>query len=223
MSQLSLLIIELVICLLMIIILYKKYSKLGLYVYCTISLILTSIMSLKTITLYNYDVNLGITSFVTIFTVSNIIIQKNGVEETKTLLLTTIASSTIGYLILFLASQMTSSNINLFASASYNNIFNESLRMFFATFVTSLYSLLLNIKLYYYLKKMKNNIAISNLFSTIIIHFIASILFGLIAYIFTKEPLEIIKIIMIRYLFSLCVGILSTSVIYIANMIKVKE
>ena len=81
MSQLSLLIIELVICLLMIIILYKKYSKLGLYVYCAISLILTSIMSLKTITLYNYDINLGITSFVTIFTVSNIIIQKNGVEE----------------------------------------------------------------------------------------------------------------------------------------------
>ena len=193
MSQISLLVIELLLSLSLIIILYKKYSKQGLYIYCILSLILTCIMSLKTITLYNYDINLGITSFVTLFTVSNIIIQKNGVEEAKTLLLTTVISATIGYLILFLVSLMTSSNINLFSSASYNNIFNDSLRIFFATIVTTLYSLLINLKLYYYLKKIKNNIIISNLFSTIIIHFISSILFELIAYIFTKEPLDIIK------------------------------
>ncbi len=223
MSQLNLLILELVLSLSMIIILYKKYSKTGLYIYCAITIVLASIMSLKTITLYNYDINLGITSFVTIFTITNIIIQKNGVEEAKKILLTTIASLLFSYLILFLTSLMTSSNISLFTSASYNNIFNESLRIFFAIFVTTLYSLLLNIKLYYYLKKIKNNILISNLFSTIIIHFIASVLFGLISYIFTKEPLDIIKIIMFRYLFSLCIGIVSTVVIYITNKIKIKE
>ena len=127
------------------------------------------------------------------------------------------------YLILYLTSFMTSSNINLFASASYDNIFRDSIRIYFANFVTLLYSLLLNIKLYYYLKKMKNNIMISNLFSTIIIQFISSILFGLIAYIFNKEAIDIIKIIMIRYLVSLCIGTLATIAIYIANLIKVKE
>ena len=220
MNQINLLVIELIICYIMIIILYKKYNKTGLYIYCSINIILASIMSLKTVTIYDFDLNLGITSFVTIFTVSNISLQKHGQEEVKRLLLTIIGSSLISFIVLYLTGIMTSSNINLYTSASYNNIFRESLRTFFAIFVAILYSLLLNIKMYYYLKRIKNNIIISNLFSTIIIQFIATILFCLISYIFTKEPIEIIKIIMIRYLVSLCVGILSTFVIYIATKIK---
>ena len=86
------------------------------------------------------------------------------------------------YIILFLVSYLKSSNINLFTNASYNNIFINSIRIYFANLVTLLYSLLLNNKLYYYLKIMKNNILISNLFSTIIIQFIASIIFCLVGY-----------------------------------------
>ena len=223
MSQIYLIIIELIICFLMLIIMYKKYNKIGIYTYCVISLILTGIMSLKTITLYDYDMNLGIIPLITIFTASNILIQKEGPDEPKALLLITLLSFFISYIILLITSYISSSNINLFMSASYDNIFSDSLRIYFATFVTTLYSLLLNMKLYYYLKKMKNNILISNLFSTIIIHFISSILFGTIAYIFTKDAIDIIKIIMIRYLVSLCVGILSTIIIYISSTIKLKE
>lgn len=223
MNQTILLIIELILCLSMIVILYKKYKKIGLYAYCSVAFILAAIMSLKTITMYNYDVNLGIIPLVTIFTVSNILIQKYGPEESKTLLLICIASLIFSFVILYTIGIMNPSNINLFASASYDNIFNGSIRIYFALLVTTLYSLLLNINLYYYLKKMKNNILISNLFSTIIIQFIAAILFGLIANIFTKEIVEIIKIIMVRYLVSLCVGIISTSIIYITNFIKQKE
>ena len=220
MNQINLLVIKLIICYIMIIILYKKYNKIGLYIYCSINIILTFIMSLKTVNMYDFDLNLGITSFVTIFTASNILIQKNGQEEVKRLLLTVIGSSLISFIVLYLTSFMTSSNINLFTSASYDNIFRESLRTFFAIFVAILYSLILNIKIYNYLKRIKNNIIIINLFLINIIQIIATILFSLINYIFTKEPIEIIKLIMIRYLVSLCVGILSTAVIYIASKIK---
>lgn len=223
MSQITLLVIELILCQSLLLILYKKYNKIGIYTYCTVALILSTIMSLKTINLFEYDLNLGMIPFVTIFTASNILIQKNGEEDAKTLLLITITSSLISYIILFIVSFMKPSNINLFSSASYDNIFNESVRMFFATFVTTLYSLLINMKLYYYLKRIKNNILVSNLFSTIIIHFISAILFGLIAFVFTKEPIDIIKIIMIRYLACLCIGILSTIVVYISKFIKEKK
>ena len=67
---------------------------------------------------------------------------------------------------------------------------------------------------------MKNNILISNLFSTIIIQFISAILFNLIAYVFIKEPIDIIKIIMVRYLMSLVVGTIGTVSIYITKYIK---
>lgn len=222
MTSTTLLGIETIICLLLLLLLYKKYKIEGIYTYTIIALILSCLMSLKTITIYNFDLNLGIVPFVTVFTAFNILIQKKGPDETKNLLLTVVAGSIISYGIIYLVSYMDSSNINLFTSASYDNIFTGSLRMYFANIATILYSLLLNSKLYYYLKKMKNNILISSLFSTIIIQFLASTLFGVIAYAFIKEPIDIIKIIMIRYLISLIVGILGTIIIYISKYIKEK-
>ena len=220
MNSLSLLIIELIICTVAIIILYKNYHLVGLYAYTIVSIILSCMMSFKMITIYNYDMNLGIIPLVTIFIVSNIIIQKNGLDETKKHLLLTVGILVISYIILLLIKQMSASRIGLFTSASYNNIFDNSLRIIFANAVTILYSLILNNKLYYYLKRMKNSIIISNIFSIIIIQFIASILFGVIAYTFIKEPIDIIKIIMIRYLVSLVVGLVGTIVIITTKYIK---
>lgn len=219
MNSLNLLTVETLLCFITQIFLYKHYKTKGLYTYTVIALILSCLMSLKTISLYDYDVNLGIIPFISIFTSSNIIIQKQGSEATKKLILTLIATSLASYGMFYLIYLMEPSDINLFTSASYDNIFNDSLRMYFANIVTILYSLLLNSRLYYYLKKMKNNILISNLFSSIIIQFIASILFGLIAYTFIKEPIDIIKIIMIRYLMSLIIGIVSTIPIYITKKV----
>ena len=220
MSSLSLLILELIICTVAIIILYKNYHLVGLYAYTIVSIILSCMMSFKMITIYNYDMNLGIIPLVTIFIVSNIIIQKNGPDETKKHLLLTVGILVISYIILLLIKQMSASRIGLFTSASYNNIFDNSLRIIFANAVTILYSLILNNKLYYYLKRMKNSIIISNIFSIIIIQFIASILFGVIAYTFVKEPIDIVKIIMIRYLVSLVVGLAGTLAIITTKYIK---
>lgn len=220
MNTISLLIIEALICYITLILMYKKYKLDGMYIYAIVLVVLNSIMSLKQIPLDNYDINLGIIPFVIIFSIFNIVIQKKGIEETKKMLLTVISTSLISYIILFLVSYLKSSNINLFTNASYNNIFINSIRIFFANIVTLLYSLLLNNKLYYYLKIMKNNILISNVFSSIIIQFIASIIFGLIAFTFTLEIIEIIKIIMIRYLICLIVSLSSTIFIYITKYIK---
>lgn len=220
MNSLYLLIIELIICIISIIIFYKNYKLVGLYAYTIASIILSCMMSFKMITVYNYDMNLGIIPLVTTFIVANIIIQKIGPEETKKHLLLTVIVLTVSYIILLLIKMMSASKIGLFTSASYNNIFDNSLRIIFANIVTILYSLILNNKLYYYLKRMKNNIIISNIFSTIIIQFISSILFGIIAYTFIKEPIDIIKIIMIRYLMSLVIGLAGTVAIITTKYIK---
>ena len=220
MNNITLLIIESIICFIFFVIAYKKYKTEGIYVYTIILTILSFFLSLKKIEFYHYELDLGIIPFVMVFTSFNIIIQKKGIEETKKLLLIILSTTLISYFILLLVSFMDSSIINLFINASYDNIFDNSLRLYFANTVTLLYSLLLNNKLYYYLKLMKNNILISNIFSGIIIQFIASTIFGLVAYTFEIDLIDIIKIIMIRYLISLIVGILSTSVIYITKYIK---
>ena len=219
MPTITLLILELILCLTIQTILYKNYKTLGLYTYVIAASLISSLMSLKTINLFNYDMNLGIIPFVTIFTSSNILVQKKGPDSTKQLILTLSASFLVSYIILYIIHYMTPSNINLFTNASYDNIFAESPRIYFTSFVATLYSLLLNSKLYYYLKKMKNNILISNLFSSVIIQFIASILFGIIAFIFTKDIIDIIKIIMIRYLLSILISLIGTIPIYLTKNI----
>ena len=220
MNTLSLLIIEMLICFITLIVMYKKSKTEGLYLYSIILAFLSTFMSLKQIPIYDYDINLGLIPFIMIFTTFNIVIQKKGVEETKKLLLVVIGSVLISYIIMLLVGYMNASNINLFTSASYDNIFSNSIRIYFAGIVTLLYSLLLNNKLYYYLKIMKNNILISNIFSSIIIQFVSSIIFGLVAFGFVLEFIDIIKIIMIRYLMSLIIAILSTILIYITKYIK---
>lgn len=222
MNSITLLVIELILCLFSLAFLYKKYHTEGLYAYAVVISILFCLTSLKTISLYNYDVNLGIIPFVSIFILSDILIQKKGPEEIKKLILIIMATIIISYCILYLVSVMNSSTINLFTNASYDNIYHNSLRISFACLVTTLYSLLLNSKLYYYLKRLKNNILISCSFSTIIIQFIASILFVLFAYAFSKEVIDIIKIIMIRYLISLIIGLLGTIIVYATKNIKEK-
>lgn len=220
MSNINLLCIELVICLITLIIVYKAFKIPGLYAYSIVSFILSNIMSLKVITLYNFDINLGIIPFVSVFIASNIIIQKKGPEEIKKLILILISSSIISYLLIFMVNLLDSSNINLFTNKSYDNIFTGSERIYFANIVTMLYSLILNSKLYYYLKRIKNKIWISNLFTSIIIEFITSLLFPVLAYALIKEPIDIIKLIIIRYLISLITAIFGTIPIYITNKIK---
>ena len=103
---------------------------------------------------------------------------------------------------------------------SFDNIFIDSARLYFANIVTTLYMLFLNSKLYYYLKKEKNKIIISNIFSSVIVQFLATIIFILLAYAITTPMTDIIAKMIIRYIISLIVMFLGTIVIYITNNIK---
>lgn len=221
MNNIYLLCIELLICLITITIIVKNYKYEGLCIYSIITAILSNLMTLKIISIYNFDINLGIVAYTSVFIASNILIQKKGFDEMKSIIIYTTIACTIAYICFYLTSFITSSNINLFTNKSYDNIFIDSARLYFASITTLLYVLIFNGKLYAYLKRNKNRIWISNIFSGIISQFIAACLFSIIAYSFIKEPIEIIKIIIIRYMISLITIIIGTTVIYISNIFKI--
>ena len=216
------LVIETLLCFIGLLIIYSKYKTNGLYGYLIMMTVLSNIMSLKTIDLYNFQLNLGLIPFLTLFIVSNIIIQKRGKEEIKKIIVILLSISVTSYLILFLSTKLDSSSINLFTNKSFDNIFMNSSRIFFANIVTMLYMLFLNSNIYYYLKKQKNKIWISNIFSNIIVQFLATIIFVLLAYAITTDLNEIVGRMIIRYIISIIVTIIGTIVIYIANLIKEK-
>ena len=222
MNSIYLLIIEMIICSISMIVIYKMNKLEGLYGYIIVAFIISNLMSLKIIPIYDFDVNLGIVPLTTVFIASNIIIQKKGTEEIKKLTLMLVAFSIISFAILYITSYLNSSEINLFTSKSYDNIFIGSERLYFANIVTILYTLLLNSKLYYFLKIDRNKIWISNILSGIIIQFIVTILFNILAYALVKDWITIIQMIIMRYLISIIIIIFGTINLYIVNNIKEK-
>lgn len=220
MTNITLLGVELILCLLLQIIIYKTHRIEGIYAYTIILFILSCITSLKVITIYNFELNLGFIPFITGILSTNIIVQKKGYNAIKNLVIVLIISLVASYAVLYLTSLLTSSQTMLFTNKSYDNIMLGSERLYFANITTILYTILLNSKLYYYLKRIKNKIWISNLFSGIIIQFIASILFIILAYTFIKEPIDMIKMIIIRYMISLIILIIGTIPLYITNILN---
>lgn len=220
MTNITLLGVELILCLLLQIIIYKTHKIEGIYAYTIILFILSCITSLKVITIYNFELNLGFIPFITGILSINIIVQKKGYNAIKNLVIVLIISLVASYAVLYLTSLLTSSQTMLFTNKSYDNIMLGSERLYFANITTILYTILLNSKLYYYLKRIKNKIWISNLFSGIIIQFIASILFIILAYTFIKEPIDMIKMIIIRYMISLIILIIGTIPLYITNILN---
>lgn len=215
-----LLILELILSSLITIYLFKKFKYEGLSLCILVFSILLGIVSQKTVEIFNLEINLGIVINTLIFIISNIIIQKKGPNEiTKTISLVIVGNVSL-YTFSILTSIMSISSINEISNISFSELFYLNTRVYFSSIISLIISLYINSMLYHQIRQIKNKIWISNILSTIIIQFIESIIFCLLAYIFKMSLLNVIELIVIRYIFKTIIGIIGTNIIYITNSIE---
>lgn len=217
MRNLLLVLAETLVCYIGIIILNKKYKTDGLYVYAIIATFLSCIMSLKQIDLVSITVPIGFGVTTSLVIAGNIITQKRGTDEIKTYILLIIVTALVSFCFLNMSGLMKSSDYNLYANKSYDSIFEYNLRVYIANLIALPLSVWLNSKLYYEIKKIKNNIALSNIFSIVIIELLENIIFVLIGYLFEYELINIILCIIFRYMIKAVIGAIGTIPIYISN------
>lgn len=220
MRNVILVILEIIICYTSILLLNKKYKTDGLYVYAIIATFLSCIMSLKQIDILSATVPIGFGVTMSLVIAGNIITQKRGPEEIKTYIVLILVTALISCCFLNMSGLMEGSDYNKFANKSYDSIFEYNLRVYIANIISIILAVWLNSKLYYELKKIKNKIIISNIFSIVIIELLENIIFVLIAYLFEYEPINIILCIIFRYMIKSVIGILGTIPIYISNKFK---
>jgi len=220
MRNIILILLEIIICYTSILLLNKKYKTDGLYVYAIIATFLSCIMSLKQIDILSATVPIGLGVTMSLVIAGNIITQKRGPEEIKTYIVLILVTALISCCFLNMSGLMESSDYNKFANKSYDSIFEYNLRVYIANIISIILAVWLNSKLYYELKKIKNKIIISNIFSIVIIELLENIIFVLIAYLFEYEPINIILCIIFRYMIKSVIGILGTIPIYISNKFK---
>ena len=130
-------------------------------------------------------------------------------------------SSLVSCCFLNLSGLMEPSNYHNVANKAYDKIFEYNLRVYIATIISIIASVWVSSKIYYELKKIRNQIAISNIFSTIITQLLDNVLFVLIAFLFapgkTEIVFDIILCIIFRYIIKTIIGLLGTIPIYITK------
>ena len=217
MRNIILIIVEVIICYITIMLLNKKYKTDGLYVYAIIATFVSCIMNLKQIDLFSITIPIGFGVTTSLIIAGNIITQKRGPEEIKTYIALILVTSLVSCCFLNMSGLMESSDYNKFANKSYDSIFEYNLRVYIATIISIISSVWISSKLYYELKKIKNKIVISNIFSIIIAELIENLTFVLIAYLFEYKPINVILCIIFRYIIKTIIGLLGTIPIYITN------
>lgn len=214
-----LIIIEVLLSYLTLLLFHKKFKLDGIYYYIVMATILSNIMLLNTIDILTYPISVGfgITSSIVIATI--ILTHKRGPSELSKLIITIIISSIISYSYLTLSSYMGISDTNKYTNISYSIIFKNNIRIYLANTISLILSIYLSTKLYHTMKQIKNKIWISNIFTTVIVEFIESIIFCVIAYAFSLKVIDLIMVIVIRYAMRALIECLGTTVIYIDDKI----
>lgn len=157
-------------------IVYKKQKYEGLQILLITYTILGTIIPLKEISIFALPIPISLISGVSIFTIINIILQNQGKEKAMQELWLIWLVSVFSYIILAISSLSPS-----YITASFNQIFGNNLKIFASSTIALLTSLILNIKLYYFLRRAKNKIWISNILSGIIVQFVYTLIYFLLS------------------------------------------
>jgi len=215
-----LLFIEILISGAILIYLYKKYKYEGIYICIMIFSIILGIISQKTVEIFGLEINLGFVTNTLLIIASNILIQKKGPEENNKIITMIILSNVIIYVLSIIAILFSGSQINELTNTSFDKLFYLNNRIYFATIISLLITIWVNSFIYHQIRQIKNKIVISNILSAIISHFVECILFCVISYAFKIPFINVIELIVIRYIFKLVISLIGTNIIYIANSIE---
>ena len=211
---------ETILCYIAFVVLYKKYKTDGLYIFAIFATFIACVMNLKTIEIMNIGVPLGFGITTSIVLAGNLITQRQGLEEIKNYVLIILITGVVAFGTLNLSGMLNSSEYNYLANKAYDNIFVYNIRMYLALIISTVTSVYLSTNLFYTIKRIKNKIILSNIFSIIITEFFENIIFVLIAYLFEYKGIDIILCIIFRYTIKSVIGMFGTIPLYIANKLN---
>lgn len=212
------LIIEVLIIFPIMVLFYKLFKKDGLYVYICFLSTLLGFLIIGTIDIFSFQINFSIPILMGLFLVSNIIIQRYGLDEIKRIMITFNISYIVTAILIGLISLLSKYGVDFYGNKIYDLLFGYSwnnIRVYIACIIASNVMFWLGGGIYYSIRKSKNILFVSNIVSTFVISFVESFIFVLIAYIGNFEFVELFGMISIRYIIEVIMGIFGLVPVYI--------
>ena len=218
------LLIEVIFVFGLMVLFYKFGKKDGLFTYISFMSVVLSIIMFKSIDILSFEVDLGIPIVMAMFMCSNIIIQRYGIDEIKRIIKCFIVPYVLIVVILSLTSLITSSEYNMTTNNAFDSLFGynlDNIRLVISGLLSIGFMLWYNGYIYYSIRKSKNKYLFSNIGSMLIIQFIESIVFVLIAYVGSFDINMLFGMIVIRYLFKVVIGAIGLIPVSIIMKMKV--
>lgn len=209
---------ETILVFLILLLFYKVFKKDGLFIFIGFMSMMLAITMFKLYDFALFPINYGLPFIMGIFTASNIIIQRFGLDEIKKIIYYFVVSYTIVMVIISLGSLILPSEYNSISSLAFDSLFGYNLnnfRCFIGGLLSIGFMLYLNGEVYYYIRRSKNKLFLSNLGSILIIQFIESFVFIFIAYLGEFDFLVIFGMIIVRYLFKVGIGFILLTATYL--------
>lgn len=217
-------IIKLVVSFLTVIVAYKFFGKMGLFIWIPISIFLASVELIVLIKLFGLHSSLGNIPYASAFFVTDILSEKYGEDEAKKAVwigffTNIVITFMINFALLFRPEEM-----GLEAFNNLKSIFGLFPRFMIAGLISYLISQNLDVQLYKFLKiKFPEKLWIRNNGSTMISQLVDNILFTLLAFtgIYSFEVMW--EIFLSTYILKWIVAAMDTPFLYFAVKMKVKE
>ena len=203
---------------------YRLFGKIGLYIWIPISVIIANIQVVKTVELFGLSATLGNIVYATSFLATDILSENYGKKDAK-------RAVYVGFFALIVMAVLM--NLSLvfkpapedFAQESLSTIFSLIPRIAGASLVAYWISQLHDIWAYQFWKsklRSDRHIWIPNNASTIVSQLLDSLIFTLVAFA-GKFPLAVLgEIVLSTYLLKVIVAVADTPFIYIARLMKAK-
>lgn len=218
------LLVEVILIFLLMVLFYRFGKKNGLFLYVGFMASILTIIMFKSIDIISFEVNLSVPIMMGIFICSNIIIQKYGIDEINSIIKSFIIPYVLTIVIFSLTSLISCSEHNLVTNEVFDGLFGynlDNLRVFISNLLSIGFMLWYNAYVYYCIRKNNNKYLFSNIGSMLIVQFIESIIFVLVAYIGSFEFMMIFGMIAIRYLFKLIIGFIGLLPVSVILKMKV--
>lgn len=219
MSNIILCAVTLVVSFSGVILFYKMFGKIGLFVWLSIAAIIANIQTVKLVDIFGLETSLGTILYGSTFLATDIINEKYGKKEAKKTVYLGFLVMTFFTVLMYIALLYKPSSSD-FASESLDLIFTLNIRITIASILGFVVSQFMDTSIYNKLKNKSQHLWLRNNVSTIISQLFDTIIFVLITYIGEIELSVIINIAITMYLFKIIVAILDTPFMYLSKKVK---
>lgn len=203
-----------------ILIAYKLFGKVGLFVWVGLASVITNIEVTKCVDMFGASVTLGNVIYSSTFLATDILSERHGGKDARTSVWIGFFSS-IAFTVIIQISMLFEPNAHDLVSASMDNIFGLLPRLCIASLIAYLVSNMLDTYVYDYIKrKHPKHLWLRNNGSTLISQFVDNIVFTAIAWIGIYDLATMIELGITSYFIKGAIALCDTPFLYVAKKIK---